>query len=153
MIGAMEPAEPSTAAVPIPPEVRRFLETMPVPCVLSTLRRDGHPITSSTWYGFSPEGDVIIATPAERNKAKNVRRDGRISVLVDTRERPYCGVAIEGRGEVETDPGGRLLGAIVGRYLGADEAQAMLGRLNGQDQRVIIRLVPQRVRQWGLAGG
>jgi len=136
----------------MPPEVRRFLEAMRVPCVLSTLRRDGHPITSSTWYGFSPEGDVIIATPAARNKAKNVRRDGRISILVDTRERPYRGVAIEGLGEVLADPGGRLLETIVGRYLGAEEAALMLGRLNEQDERVIIRLVPQRVRHWGMNG-
>lgn len=136
----------------IPPEVRRFLESMRVPCVLSTLRRDGHPITSSTWYGFSPQGDVIIATPALRNKAKNVRRDPRISVLVDERERPYCGVAIEGLGEVLPDSDGRLLGAIVGRYLAGEEAEQMLGRLNAHDERVIIRLVPQRVRAWGMDG-
>jgi PPOX class probable F420-dependent enzyme len=150
MIGAMEPVEPSIAVTPIPPDVRRFLESMRVPCVLSTLRHDGHPITSSTWYGFSPEGDVIVATPAERNKAKNVRRDGRISILVDTREQPYCGVAIEGVADVVTDPGGALLQAIVGRYLGAEEAAAMLGRLGEANERVIIRLVPQRVRRWGM---
>jgi len=150
----MDSAKPDTTApVPIPPEVRRFLEAMRVPCVLSTLRRDGHPITSSTWYGFSPAGEVIIATPAARNKAKNVRRDGRISLLVDTRERPYCGVAIEGVGEVLEDPGGALLGAIVGRYLGDEEAAAMLGRLDERGERVIIRVVPQRVRPWGMETG
>ena len=150
----MNPTEPAAAeATPIPSEVRRFLESMRVPCVLSTLRRDGHPITSSTWYGFSPAGDVIIATPADRNKAKNVRRDGRVSVLVDTRERPYRGVAIEGVGEVLEDPGGALLGAIVARYLGAEEAAAMLGRLDAQEARVIIRVVPQRVRPWGMETG
>lgn len=48
----METEKPSLASRnPITPEIRRFLESMRVPCVLSTLRRDGHPITSSTWYG------------------------------------------------------------------------------------------------------
>lgn len=150
----MDPAEPSIPdPVPIPPEVRHFLAAMRVPCVLSTLRRDGAPITSSTWYGFSPEGEVIIATPAARNKARNVRRDPRISLLVDTRDMPYRGVAIEGRGEILPDPEGRLLGAIVERYLGPADAAQMLARLDTQDERVIIRLRPLRVRPWGMEDG
>lgn len=139
--------------VPIPPPVRDFLHSMQVPCVLSTLRRDGHPITSSTWYGFSPEGDLIIATPAARNKARNVGRDPRISILVDTRERPYSGVAIEGFGEILPDPQSLLLQAIVERYLGSEQAAQMRARLDTQEERVIIRLRPQRVRQWGIEAG
>lgn len=150
-VRSMHTAEPSSrSTAPIPPEVRRFLESMRVPCGLSTLRRDGHPITSSTWYGFSPDGEVIVATPAARNKARNVRRDPRISFLVDTRDRPYGGVAIEGLGDILPDPEGHLLGAIVGRYLEAEEALQMLTRLHEQDERVIIRLRPQRVRPWGI---
>lgn len=134
----------------ISPEVRRFLEAMRVPCVLSTLRRDGHPITSSTWYGFSAAGEVIIATPAGRNKARNVRRDPRISFLVDTREPPYRGVAIEGLGEVLPDPDGAMLADIVARYLAPAAAADMVARLRDQNDRVIIRLQPQRVRPWAI---
>ncbi len=134
----------------IAPEVRRFLESMRVPCVLSTLRPDGHPITSSTWYGFSPEGDVIIATPAARNKARNVQRDARISFLVDTREAPYRGVAIEGTGEILEDPQGAMLAAIVVRYLGPEATAARLAELRERGERVIIRLQPQRVRPWAI---
>ncbi len=147
----MDTAKPPSASAPlITPEIRRFLESMRVPCVLSTLRRDGHPITSATWYGFSAEGDVIIATPAARNKARNVRRDPRISFLVDTREMPYRGVAIEGLGEVLPDPQGRMLAGIVRRYLGAEAAVERLDELRQRDERVIIRLVPQRVRPWAI---
>lgn len=150
----MRPSNPdATDAAPIPPQVRDFLVSMRVPCVLSTLRRDGHPITSSTWYGFSADGDVIIATPAARNKARNVQRDPRISFLLDTRDRPYRGVAIEGIGEILQDPEGLLLDAIVGRYLEPEEAAQMRARLDAQDgqtERVIIRLRPQRVRPWGF---
>ncbi len=150
----MDAPNPTNAeTAPIPPEVREFLTSMQVPCVLSTLRRDGHPITSSTWYGFAPEGDLIIATPAARNKARNVGRDPRISVLVDTRDMPYRGVAIEGFGEILPDPQSRFLQVIVERYLGPEEAAQMRTRLDTQDERVIIRLRPQRVRQWGLTAG
>lgn len=150
----MDTAEPSLSSnALITPEIRRFLESMRVPCVLSTLRPDGHPITSSTWYGFSPGGDVIIATPAARNKARNVRRDPRISFIVDTKEMPYRGVAIEGLAEILPDSEGSMLADIVGRYLGPEAAAEILVRLREREERVIIRLHPERVRAWATEPG
>ena len=101
----------------ITPDVRAFLDSMRVPCVISTLRADGHPITSATWYGFVAD-DVVVSTPAQRNKARNVRRDSRISFIVDTKAMPYRGVAIEGIAEIVTDTDGAIIDSIVGRYLG-----------------------------------
>jgi PPOX class probable F420-dependent enzyme len=130
------------------PAVHAFLAAMKVPCVISTLRTDGHPITSATWYGFL-EGDLVVATPAERNKARNIARDPRISFLVDTKEMPYRGVAIEGIAEICEDPGGAIISAIVHRYLEPAAAGAMLSRL-GNGGRIIIRIRPQRVRPWAI---
>ena len=100
---------------------------------------------------------MIIATPAARNKARNVRRDPRISFIVDTKEMPYRGVAIEGRAEISSDPEGSMLTGIVERYLGPEAAAQMLARLREQDERVILRLEPERVRPWAIelepAGG
>lgn len=147
----METAEPSLPSrALITSEVRHFLESMRVPCVISTLRRDGHPITSATWYGFSSGGDVIVATPAARNKARNIRRDPRISFIVDTKEMPYRGVAIEGLAEMLPDPYGRMLAGIVGRYLGPEAAAQTLTRLRKHDERVILRLHPEQVRPWAI---
>jgi PPOX class probable F420-dependent enzyme len=129
-------------------EVRAFLEAMKVPCVISTLRPDGHPITSATWYGFV-DGDLVVATPAQRNKARNIRRDPRISFIVDTKDLPYQGVAIEGIAEICPDPEGAIISTIVRRYLEPTAAAAMLGRL-GEGGRVIIRIRPQRVRPWAI---
>ena len=133
----------------ITPEVRSFLESMRVPCVISTLRPDGHPITSATWYGFVDD-DVVVSTPALRNKARNVREDSRISFIVDTKDMPYRGVAIEGVAEIVADSDGAIIGSIVHRYLGADAAQAMQARLDTVGERVILRIRAQRVRPWSI---
>ena len=122
---------------------------MIVPCVISTLRHDGAPITSATWFGFLGE-EIIVATPAERNKARNVRADPRVSFIVDTKESPYRGVAIEGRAEVLDDDAGELLNCIVERYLGEDGARAARERFAARGQRVILRITPERVRPWAI---
>lgn len=133
----------------ITPEVRSFLESMKVPCVISTLRPDGQPITSATWFGFVGE-DIVVSTPAQRNKARNVREDPRISFIVDTKEIPYRGVAIEGVAELVDDAKGEVIGAIVVRYLGEAAAQQMLERLDTRGERVILRIRAQRVRPWAI---
>ena len=131
------------------PEVRGFLERMIVPCVISTLRPDGAPITSATWFGFF-DGDIIVATPAERNKARNVRADPRVSFIVDTKTMPFRGVAIEGTAELLEDPGGTLLQRIAMRYLGADGAAAARARWDARGERVILRIRPERIRPWSI---
>lgn len=130
-------------------EVRKFLESMRVPCVISTLRSDGHPITSATWYGFIDD-DIVVSTPAARNKARNVRQDSRISFIVDTKQMPYRGVAIEGIAEIIEDADGAIIDAIICRYLGADAARQMRTRLDGVGERVILRIRAQRVRPWAI---
>jgi PPOX class probable F420-dependent enzyme len=140
------------ALASITPEIRNFLESMRVPCVISTLRPDGHPITSATWYGFIGDA-IVVSTPAARNKARNVRQDPRVSFLVDTKEMPYRGVAIEGQAEVVPDADGAIIAAIVTRYLGPDAAAQMLARLDDRGERVILRIHPERVRPWAIEPG
>lgn len=135
----------------LPVEVVTFLESMIVPGVLSTLKPDGSPITSAVWFGFY-EGDIIISTPAGRNKAKNARADSRVSFLVDTRERPYRGVVIEGDAELLDDRMGTLARLIGGRYLGA-ESEAWAEARSSMPARVILRIRPRRVRPWNMAAG
>ena len=133
----------------ISPEVRSFLESIRVPCVISTLRPDGHPITSATWYGFIDD-DIVVSTPSARNKARNVRQDSRISFIVDTKQMPYRGVAIEGIAEIVADTDGAIIGSIIHRYLGPDAAAQMRARLDGVGERIILRIRAQRVRPWAI---
>jgi PPOX class probable F420-dependent enzyme len=132
----------------ITPEVRAFLESLDVPGVLATLGPDGEPVTSAVWYGFLGD-DIIISTPATRPKARNVRADARVSFVVDTKDRPYRGVAIEGEAELLEDPTKELMAGIARRYLGPDLPDWMHARMASSD-RVVLRIHPRRVRPWNL---
>ena len=129
-------------------EVRAFLESMAVPGVLSTLGVQGGPVTSAVWYGFL-DGDIIISTPADRPKARNARADARVSFIVDTKERPYRGVAVEGDAEVIDDPEKLHMQSISRRYLGPDLPDWMRDRIVHSD-RVVLRIHPRRVRPWNI---
>ncbi|MFQ5380280.1 MAG: TIGR03618 family F420-dependent PPOX class oxidoreductase [Dehalococcoidia bacterium] len=131
------------------PAVRAFLESMRIPCVISTLRADGSPITSATLFALAGD-DIVVSTPRAHTKARNVSRDPRVSFIVDAKERPYRGVAIEGAALLEDDEDGALLQLIVERYALPQDGAAMRARLRARGERVILRIVPERIRPWGL---
>ncbi len=133
----------------ITPEIRAFLDEAKWPGVLSTLSPQGAPITSAVWFALL-DGEIVISTPASRPKARNARLDSRVSFIVDTKERPYKGVAIEGTATVIEDPEKRSMRTIAERYLGPVLPEAMEERIASTD-RVMLRIHPARVRPWGFA--
>jgi PPOX class probable F420-dependent enzyme len=50
--------------------------------VLSTTRRDGTPQLSPVTLGVDADGRIVVSTYPERAKARNARRDARVSVCV-----------------------------------------------------------------------
>ena len=68
--------------------------------VLMTTRSDGRPQSSPVSCGVDAEGRLVISTYPERVKARNVRRDARVSVcmLSDDWNGPY--VHVDGTAEV-----------------------------------------------------
>jgi len=137
-------------AVELPPDVRSFLLEARIPGVLATIGRSGGPVTSAVWYAL--EGNqVIISTPAAGAKARRVLEDARVSFVVDTKERPYRGVAIEGMAALNADPGLLYWRAIASRYLGADIPERFTERSRSAP-RAVIAITPFRARPWNLDG-
>ncbi|MCC3655581.1 MULTISPECIES: PPOX class F420-dependent oxidoreductase [Streptomyces] len=68
--------------------------------VLMTRKRDGSPQMSPLTCGVDPEGRIVMSTYPERAKARNARRDPRVSlcVLSDAFNGPY--VQVDGTAEV-----------------------------------------------------
>ena len=67
--------------------------------VLSTRRRDGSPQMSPVTCGIDDSGRVVVATYPERAKARNARRDPRVSLCIVSEEwDPW--VQVDGTAEV-----------------------------------------------------
>ncbi len=130
--------------------IQRFLATKEV-VVLATVQADGSPLAMPVWFLHSPQALTMISQAATQ-KVRNLRRDPRVCVVVEAGGLSTArGVIIQGRAEFlpESEERRMLAGAFLKKY------QPELRRLWGGDamppDRVMFRIVPERVRSWGLS--
>lgn len=82
--------------VDLHPEVIQ-LASGPNFAAVTTLLPDGHPQTQITWIDVDGQ-HLIVNTPATSQKARNARRDRRITVVIWNKANPYQYAEV--RGEV-----------------------------------------------------
>jgi PPOX class probable F420-dependent enzyme len=72
--------------------------------VLCTTRADGRPQMSPVTGGMGPDGRLLVSTYPSRAKARNIRRDPRVSVMVMGDEFNDTWVQVDGQGSVVDMP-------------------------------------------------
>lgn len=102
---------------PLPTDAIEMLRK-PNPSVITTLRRDGTPVSTPTWY-LLDDGKVLVNLDAQRVRLKHMRNDPRVSLSVmDTRDW-YTHVTIVGRvAEFRDDEGLVDIDRLADHYLG-----------------------------------
>lgn len=133
-----------------PDEVQQLLAGSRT-ATLATVGPDGQPHLVAMWFSVI-DGDVCVETKAKSQKVVNLRRNPRVSVMVEDglTYDELRGVAIEGEADISDDPDllWRVGVDIWERYHGAYSEQvrplveAMLHK------RVIVRVRARRVRSW-----
>jgi PPOX class probable F420-dependent enzyme len=129
--------------------VQGFLATKEV-AVLATLQADGAPLAMPMWFLHTPSALTMISV-ADTQKVRNLRRDPRVSVVAEAVSGggEIRGVTVQGRAEFLPDSPERR--ALVDRF---HEKYRSLEKLWGGKampaNRVMFRIVPSRVRSWGL---
>jgi PPOX class probable F420-dependent enzyme len=108
--------------VRVPDEARRILESDSLAHV-TTIDPDGRPQTTLAWVGI--EGDeVVFATLPDQRKLRNLRRDPRITISIQTeRVTPYGlheYLVIYGTARVTDGGGPEVLQRLAHTYLGPD---------------------------------
>lgn len=89
--------------VPVPASVSEFL-AKPNPCVITTLRPDGQPVSVATWYVWA-DGRVLVNMDAGRKRLEYLREDPRVSLTVLGQDDWYTHVSLQGRvAELKEDP-------------------------------------------------
>ncbi|AIJ17564.2 TIGR03618 family F420-dependent PPOX class oxidoreductase [Streptomyces sp. SID7813] len=81
---------------PLPPEAVELLRR-PNPCVMATLRKDGAPVSTPTWYVWDDDGRVLINLDAGRVRLGHLRRDPRVTLTVLSGDDWYTHVTLIGR--------------------------------------------------------
>lgn len=122
--------------------------------ILVTLGPDGYPDPVAMWFVMDGD-DIWMRTYAKSQKAVNLQRDPRVSVLVESGDRyaELRGVQITGRMELSHDID-RICDVFAGlmvKYEGMDPAHvpaAREGYLSKAPKQVAMRVVPERVVSW-----
>lgn len=131
-------------------EITTFVERSRV-ANLATIGKSGTPHLVAMWYAVI-DGEIWFETKSKSQKAVNIRRDDRITLLIEDGDTydTLRGVSIEGRGEIVDDADAAFaVGVSVWeRYTGpySDDLRPAIEQL--LHNRVVVRLVPERTRSW-----
>ncbi|MEU0544544.1 PPOX class F420-dependent oxidoreductase [Nocardia sp. NPDC005978] len=131
-------------------EIAEFLQRSRI-ATLATLGPAGTPHLTAMWFGLI-NGEIWFETKAKSQKAVNLRRDPRVTVLVEAGDTydQLRGVSIEGRAEIIDDADALFqVGISVWeRYTGpySEEMKPFVEQM--LNKRIAIRIVPERVRSW-----
>ncbi|OQR62054.1 PPOX class F420-dependent enzyme [Streptomyces maremycinicus] len=102
---------------PLPPEAVELL-SRPNPCVMATLRSDGAPVSTPTWYVWE-DGRVLISLDEGRVRLRHLRRDPRVTLTVLDADGWYTHVTLIGRvAELREDEGLADIDRISTHYTG-----------------------------------
>ena len=126
-------------------ERERFLGGRHV-AVLATLAPDGQPVLTPIWYLYR-DGLLYMRTGLESLKARNIRRDPRVTVCVQDERAPYRSLTLYGRASIEAEEEG-LAASISRHYLGAVGGAAylrMASQAVEQSAEVTLVVRPERV--------
>jgi PPOX class probable F420-dependent enzyme len=133
------------------PRIQRFLATKEV-VVLATVKRDGSPLAMPMWFWHDPAALTMISV-ADTQKVRNLHHDGRVCVVAESvsASGAICGVTVQGRAEFLADGPERraLIARLLAKY--DPRLERLWGGREMPPNRVMFRIAPTVVRDWGLA--
>ena len=102
---------------PLPDAVAAFL-TRPNHATISTVRRDGHPVSVPTWYVYE-DGRILVNMDEGRKRLDHLRRDPRVSLSAMDPQDWITHVSVQGRVvEMVDDPDLADIDRIARHYTG-----------------------------------
>ncbi len=128
-------------------EVATLLDA-PAAAVLTTVRRDGSPLTTPVWFQWT--GAAVELVIAEGDvKLAHLRRDPRCSIVVFETVPPFRGVELRGSATLLSGDATAVRRSIASRYLGSEDG----ARFAEERTRagVLVRLADATPRVWSLA--
>jgi PPOX class probable F420-dependent enzyme len=111
---------------------------------LGTVNEDGTIHIAPIFFKYD-NGQILMATQDPSRKVRNIRRDSRVSVLIDTTEVPFKGALIYGTAELDYEDVIRKRIAIFERRLSREQAETYASRLSGKWKCVIVRITPHHI--------
>ena len=136
-------------------ELRAFIASAQT-VIISSIGKDGVPHPMPMWFGIEDDGAIVMSTFTKSQKIRNIERDPRVSLLIESGEvyEKLQGVVIYGDAELVREPEAvtEVLVLVNGRSIdgmqdaNADQIRAAVA--GTAPKRTGIRVRPQKVVSW-----
>lgn len=113
---------------------------------IATINKDGTPQLTPVIYYWDGTTFYISVTK-ETVKYKNLKRDPRVSIIVDDVLNHHCVIA-KGKATIQEDNIWDTTSKIIYKYYGKEEGAPYLEQLKKQ-KRVLIVVKPTKMQAWG----
>ncbi|MEU2869475.1 PPOX class F420-dependent oxidoreductase [Streptomyces olivoreticuli] len=124
-------------------DLKKLLDDAPVFAAVATVQPDGSPQVSVTWIARDGN-DLLISTTVGRRKEQNLRRDPRVTVLINPHNAPYTYAEVRGSATLTTEGGQELINTLSRKYTGKDYTD--FNPASAEDaERVVVRIAPRKV--------
>ena len=115
-------------------------------CEIATVMPDGSPQVVQVWVDTDGE-HILINTPRDSQKVRNIRRDPRVAVNVFDPGNQWRLGNVRGKVvDVTTEGADAHIDALAKKYLGVDSYPYK----DPNNPRVILKVAAERVREAGL---
>jgi PPOX class probable F420-dependent enzyme len=124
---------------------------------ICSINKDGTPHPMPMWFGVEPDGAVVMTTFTKSQKIRNIERDPRVTLLVESGGAVYAnlkGVVIYGRAELirDTDRVVDILTRVSTKTLDNPDDETREGvraAVRGTaPKRTGIRVRPEKIVSW-----
>ena len=132
-------------------EVENFL-SLPLIAKLSTHNKDGTIHTVPIWFKFR-DGEILLGTQEISQKVQNIKRDSRVTLLVDTSEPRLKGVILYGNAKLEYESVIPKRVSIFEKYMEPQDAAGLAERLANTWSPVVISIKPERIVSFDYSKG
>lgn len=118
----------------------------------ATVGPDGRPRVRPVWYLYADRALWFTTRMEARRTGADVAGGSPVAVSIASEDRPFRAVVAHGTPEVWTEDRDAWLERIATRYGEAEGRRWLAGALREPD-RVVLRLVPDRVIAWHYGKG
>jgi PPOX class probable F420-dependent enzyme len=123
----------------LPPQAKKLLDA-PSYVTVATINPDGGPQLTLLWAARDGD-DILLSTIEGRQKARNLYRDPRVSVLIHDADDPYKFVEVRGSVTMTHEGGPELIEQLSQAY----EGERYTGDEGTDHVRIVVRLTPEHV--------
>ena len=124
--------------------------------IISSIGKDGTPHPMPMWFGIEDDGSIVMSTFTKSQKIKNVERDPRVSLLIESGEvyEQLQGVVIYGEAELVRDVEGvtdilvRVNSRSIDGMQDANADQVRAAVAGTAPKRTGIRIRPRKIVSW-----